>query len=115
MSKITNDERRKVAARLRMLTKNPYGLARFLVEEFLGLVHDENYFVGSFYTSESVSHLADLIEPAHEQTCTMEFNEGYSDDEFYPTSAYTCSECGWMTLEGKPNYCPNCGAKVVGE
>lgn len=25
---------------------------------------------------------------------------------------YQCSECG-SDVEGKPNYCPNCGAKVV--
>ena len=25
---------------------------------------------------------------------------------------YQCSECG-ADVEGKPNYCPNCGAKVV--
>ena len=31
------------------------------------------------------------------------------------TPTLTCSECGWWTDEimNPPNYCPNCGAKVV--
>ena len=29
-------------------------------------------------------------------------------------SLYTCDQCGHVE-EGKPNYCPNCGAKMDGE
>ena len=29
-------------------------------------------------------------------------------------SLYTCDQCGHLE-EGKPNYCPNCGAKMYGE
>ena len=29
-------------------------------------------------------------------------------------SLYTCNQCGHLE-EGKPNYCPNCGAKMDGE
>lgn len=29
-------------------------------------------------------------------------------------SLYTCDQCGHLE-EGKPNYCPNCGAKMDGE
>lgn len=50
-----------------------------------------------------------------ERTCRMEFCEEWSGDELYPTVAYTCSSCGWVTQEGKPSYCPHCGAKVVDE
>ena len=29
--------------------------------------------------------------------------------------AFECSECGEMIEQGVPKYCPECGAKVVGE
>lgn len=48
-----------------------------------------------------------------ERTCKMEYEDEWSGDELYPTEAYSCSACGRMTLEGKPRYCPGCGAKVV--
>ena len=48
-----------------------------------------------------------------EHTCTMEYNLEYSADEFYPTMAFECSECGHVVIDGIPNYCPNCGAKVM--
>lgn len=28
-------------------------------------------------------------------------------------NVFECSECGCMDTDGMPNYCPNCGAKVV--
>ena len=48
-----------------------------------------------------------------ERTCRMEYNEEWSGDEYYPTECYNCSECGHMTFDGVPTFCPNCGAKVV--
>lgn len=48
-----------------------------------------------------------------ERTCRMEYNERWSHDEYYPTECYNCSECGHMTFDGVPTFCPNCGAKVV--
>lgn len=48
-----------------------------------------------------------------ERTCRMEYNEQWSHDEYYPTECYNCSECGHMTFDGVPTFCPNCGAKVV--
>lgn len=50
-----------------------------------------------------------------ERTCSMEYNEEWSGDELYPTECYNCSECGHMTSDGMPSYCPNCGAKVTDE
>jgi hypothetical protein len=47
--------------------------------------------------------------------CRMEYCLELSYDELYPTEAYQCSACGEVTVEGKPNYCPSCGAKVVDE
>ena len=43
----------------------------------------------------------------------MEYMPEYSGDEIYPTEAYRCSECGWIVSEGKPTYCPCCGAEVI--
>ena len=50
-----------------------------------------------------------------ERTCRMEYNEQWSHDEYYPTECYNCSECGHMTYDGVPTFCPNCGAKVTDE
>lgn len=46
-------------------------------------------------------------------TCHMEYDARWSNDELYPTEAYTCSACENITQEGKPNFCPNCGRRVV--
>ena len=45
--------------------------------------------------------------------CRMEYREGWSNDELYPTEAYECSACGFIALDGKPKYCPECGARVM--
>lgn len=45
-------------------------------------------------------------------TCYMVYDLEHSHDELYPTEAYICSACMFITVEGKPNYCPNCGRKV---
>ena len=58
---------------------------------------------------------ADLWNRRAERTCRMEYNEQGSHDEYYPTECYDCSECGHMTYDGVPTFCPNCGAKVVDE
>lgn len=50
-----------------------------------------------------------------ERTCRMEYNEQWSHDEYYPTECYNCSECGHMTYDGVPTFCPNCGARVIEE
>ena len=50
-----------------------------------------------------------------ERTCRMEYNEEWSRDELYPTECYNCSECGHMTFDGVPTFCPNCGARVTKE
>ena len=47
------------------------------------------------------------------RTCHMTYNKELSGDEYYPTQAYTCSKCGWITEMGVPRYCPSCGARVV--
>ena len=56
--------------------------------------------------------LADFID---RPTCSMEYRPEYSDDELYPTEAYMCSECWHIVPDGKPDYCPSCGAEVIDE
>ena len=48
-------------------------------------------------------------------TCNMEYCDEWSGDELYPTEAYVCSACRYVTVDGKPNHCPNCGRKAVDE
>ena len=58
---------------------------------------------------------ADAWNRRAERTCRMEYNEQWPHDEYYPTECYNCSECGHMTYDGVPTFCPNCGAKVTDE
>ena len=49
-----------------------------------------------------------------ERTCKMEYSGGVH--EFLSLDTWTCSECGCEMYDAaEPNYCPNCGARVVGE
>ena len=110
----TTDERREVAARLRSL--------KFTFEDDL---EDE---LSAFYDALECNpgqkrwetnpywFLAVLIEPEPERTCRNEFDRCF---------AFECSECGvnveggdmlgHNSSEGAFNFCPNCGARVVGE
>lgn len=74
------------------------------------------YAATSFHDSDRQTAIEKAIAAWNartERTCRMEYNEKASGDELYPTEAYTCSSCRCVTLDGKPNYCSNCGAKVV--
>lgn len=124
--KPTDNERREVAARLRRMAEKHGGVVWFLVERYLGLVPDERYLGGSVYTSESVSRLADLIEPEPERTCRMdEIKTGeladYRDTDEVIFHCMSChadrgifsyDEDGNVYSE-PPKYCPNCGAKIT--
>ena len=49
-----------------------------------------------------------------ERTCRMKYSGG--TPEFASLDTWTCSECGYEMYDiAEPNYCPNCGCKVVGE
>ena len=50
--------------------------------------------------------LADLIDP----TCHDFGGEKGTNGECYD---FACSACGWCGDVTEPNYCPNCGARVV--
>lgn len=102
----TNDERREVAARLRNYENLRESFRESPICAFLDAL-------GVGYTDWKgvCNRLADLIDPEPDQeperTCRYE-----------PTNRCThvCTSCGREveTLHLGYNYCPNCGAKVVG-
>lgn len=72
-----------------------------------------------------INRLADLIEPQPERTCKMvsafdtdeldDIQDGISSSP-EDTLAYKCKGCGFDFRYERglyPNYCPNCGAKVL--
>lgn len=98
MTMPTNDERREVAARLRILSGHREVDKEF-VHEALGLYMGECV---DGYDPVSVSELADLIEP-EERTCHMVDNG----------VELCCSECdGRHSYDDEPDYCMHCGARV---
>ncbi len=121
MTKPTNEERREVAARLRVLSSHRE-VDKELVEDALGLYMGECI---DGYDPVSVMELADLIEPEPERTCrklpplnsgdrytlTAKYASGF---EYSETLAYArCSECGTHFCADFA-YCPECGAKEAG-
>lgn len=109
-----NRERREVAAKLR----DKAGRVCFdgcEVEECLSS-GDWRYSYSAGDGARSYMRLADLIEP-EERTCR-------NTSEAVVKGPFTCSACGehsktWYHMgfgdmyADVPNYCPNCGAKVV--
>lgn len=101
----TNEERRKVAARLRTLASHAPADEEMVLDA-LDLYPGE--FVEGF-DPVCVRRLADLIEPEPERTCSI-VRENVDLDG----SCMTDYSCGCFNNEGwNHNYCPNCGAKVV--
>lgn len=58
-------------------------------------------------------HAAEHEAATNEHTCDMQYIDMLSGEELYPTEAYGCTVCKHVTHEGCPNYCPNCGARVI--
>lgn len=109
---ISKGERRRVVAELREASTGAYRHVDSL-DVIAGAVGVE--VAGKFsheVENETYAALADFID---RPTCSMEYRPEYSDDELYPTEAYRCSRCGWIVNEGKPDYCPSCGAEVLDE
>ena len=108
MIRITEDERRKIAADLRENRDplTPYNLVDYIFDDPWN--HDSG--------EEVADRLADLIEP-EERTCRNMYEGAVK-------APFTCSACGkysktWYHMwfgdmyADVPNFCPNCGAKVV--
>ena len=123
----TNEERREVARKLRETSDeirdwcdtNPYW---YVMKCIYGDVeiHDDN---------ELFYRLADLIEPEPERTCNVIFRS-HEMSQTQTVLVKSCSGCGFefgtetkntfpfeVTINSIsiPNYCPNCGAKVIQE
>lgn len=103
-----------VARKLREDAANDKLREQVFVEEIIvgcigETMHDE---FGNVREVEILTRLADLID---RPTCSMEYRPEWSGDEIYPTRAYECSVCGHIVMDGKPDYCPGCGAEVVHE
>lgn len=108
--RISNQERRKIAAQLResrdyvsCLPKLP--LAQNAIDVFERMLECVHYESGNVF-----DHLADLID---RPTCK-------NSEYLYDGSFFECSECGerWELSCGSPadnnlNFCPRCGAEVV--
>lgn len=96
--------RKEIAARLREAGKdnNDWSMganaAFFKIDDIIGAQY-KSY--GFFF-----SRLASLIDP----TCHDFGGEEGTNGEDYD---FACSTCGWCGDVCKPNYCPNCGARVV--
>lgn len=118
----TNDERRDVAARLRNYENLRESFRESPICAFLDALGVE------YLDWKGVcNRLAELIEPEPERTCTVRQAYFDSDDELYElmdcissspedTVACICDSCGidWRYDRCiRPNYCPNCGSKVI--
>ena len=114
MTKPTNEERREVAARLRVLSSHRE-VDKELVEDALGLYMGECI---DGYDPVSVMELADLIEPEPERTCRMEYDPVHCDyvctacGEWHNTGMYDACDADDMVLLRPYRYCPKCGARV---
>lgn len=101
----TNEERRKVAARLRTLASHAPADEEMVLDA-LDLYPGE--FVEGF-DPECVRRLADLIEPEPERTCRI-----VRESVDRGGDRMTDYSCGCFNTEGwNHSYCPSCGAKVV--
>ena len=55
------------------------------------------------------------LRDSDERECRLAIDRK-SEDELFPSYDISCSACGESYFGGDVyNYCPNCGAKVVGE
>lgn len=129
MTKQTDEERREVAARLRVLAgayENTPAWSMIACGELPAPIDDAMHACGLgriTRATEICARLADLIEPKTERTCRKlpPLNSGdrytltakyASGLEYSETLAYArCSECGTHFCDDFA-YCPKCGAKV---
>ena len=105
----TDDERRRVAARLRSVAQEVRhsGYLETIKHVRLAIFED----LGQYRPNETLDRLADLIEPELERTCRMEYAGEVPPSVKY--SCYFCSECGSPIYNDmEPSYCLYCGAKV---
>ena len=109
MSSVTPRERREVAKSLRYLADLPGGplendgqfvavLKYWIFADFKRYSYDE-----------TLTRLADLIDP----TCSLTLDEELSQE--LQGEMFRCNKCNaaFPRINGEYRYCPNCGARVV--
>ena len=112
----TNDERRDVAARLRA---HPTRSWHTTWDELCSIENACGCGIGQeLQDMDLKERLAELIEPEPERTCEiLSFDNGLDED--YDGSIYSYApptyylSCKHEAYYLKPNYCPDCGAKVI--
>lgn len=137
----TSEERREVAQKLRELPSDVYEVeSQWKTEGISTDCHDQtDYYLIHDVLLECLpaehmhpcdyeelhARLAELIEPEPERTCRPVFMNWAGNPPYNESGARLdigslalgCSECGcpWGSKSARvPNFCPNCGAKVVG-
>ena len=114
----TTDERREVAARLRELADTGAYASKETMPLVGALLFVTNIDATRGAAEDIMRGLADLIEPEPERTCRMEIDWDYDGGCPAYYRDYVCSECKEDFIyykNSRVSYCPNCGAKVVGE
>lgn len=101
-----SDERREVAARLRALADGGSPMTECSVDS-LYIALGVPCSCGTGIECTVIGYLADLIDP----TCHNASPQAWG--------TFECSECGaqtwYQSIETRPRYCPDCGARVVDE
>lgn len=103
MTATTSDERHDVAATMRVISCE--GVHGLTLGEVLNSILTG---VAPRPTTEMaiLARLADLIDP----TCHDFGGEEGTNGEGYD---FACSACGYVCDLAEPEFCPNCGARVV--
>lgn len=101
----TSDERREVAATMRVISSE--GVKHLTLGEVLNSILTGG---APRPTTEMaiLARLADLIDP----TCRDFGGEEGTNGEGYD---FACSACGYVCDLAEPEFCPNCGARVVSD
>ena len=108
----SNEERRKVAERLRQMADAHYAVEASRVARALGLEYEVHGTVVAF-NGAAAQALADLID---RPTATASMDYEAMEDGVPDCRIWTCHRCNesFPVYRGfSPAYCQNCGAEVV--
>lgn len=120
-------ERREVARRLEEYASGLPSTCTYLVHDWISVLEYCGVHLDSATRREQVERIADLIEPEPERTCQIV--SAFDTDELEDvqdliasspedTLAYMCKSCGFDFRYERglyPNYCPNCGARMLND